>query len=177
MKNLVLAEYDAFVIKADDGIDRPVEIGYFGMATNPENPHNLFTKSEMVQNEFSNYASLRLNYVAVGGNNSNTRFGRYIGNDEESPLLDHDLTELDHLITIKVLNQICLIRWNDILQDYWRDTLVFDCRHKQHNIQWIFGQRSVDTSVAPNNSEAMFHGRIKSILWISLIFIEKLKRI
>ncbi|MFQ5808631.1 MAG: DUF6250 domain-containing protein, partial [Armatimonadota bacterium] len=93
----VLIEYQARVIDADGPNDRVSDLNCFWMATDPENPDDLFAGSKERAGFFPNYHSLRLYYVGYGGNsNGTTRFRRYPGGGER-PLLG-ELTDKQHLI-------------------------------------------------------------------------------
>lgn len=106
----VRIEYDWKVVVADGINDRLSDLNQFWMATDPKNK-DLFTRN----GKFSDYDSLSLYYVGMGGNkNTTTRFRKYQGNGERKLLQEY--TDRSHLlkpnhkyhITIKVANRLTL---------------------------------------------------------------------
>lgn len=60
--------------------DRLSDLNCFWGANDPENPNDLFARSEWRNGVFQHYKTLTLFYVGYGGNhNSTTRFRRYFG--------------------------------------------------------------------------------------------------
>ena len=148
----IMIEYDAYVIKADGEFDRASDLNCFWMATDSENPENLFAKSEARHGRFSNYDSLSLYYVGMGGhNNSKTRFRRYTGNGEKPLLPEHDLSDPVYLITPNKLKQIRLIAFNDVIQYYRNDTLIYDYRDSNPYTEGHFGLRTVHNHMTLDN--------------------------
>ncbi|WP_146191065.1 DUF6250 domain-containing protein [Sphingobacterium athyrii] len=101
-------EYDWKVVVADGINDRLSDLNQFWMATDPKNK-DLFTRT----GKFSEYDSLSLYYVGMGGNkNTTTRFRKYQGNGERKLLQEY--TDQSHLlkpnhnyhITIEVMNGV-----------------------------------------------------------------------
>ncbi|PUV25291.1 MULTISPECIES: DUF6250 domain-containing protein [Sphingobacterium] len=88
----VRIEYDWKVVIADGINDRLSDLNQFWMATDPRN-EDLFTR----RGKFSEYDSLSLYYIGMGGNkNTTTRFRKYQGNGERKLL--HEYTDKSHLL-------------------------------------------------------------------------------
>lgn len=85
-------EYDWKVVVADGINDRLSDLNQFWMATDPKTK-DLFTRN----GKFSDYDSLSLYYVGMGGNkNTTTRFRKYQGNGERKLLQEY--TDRSHLL-------------------------------------------------------------------------------
>lgn len=104
----VRIEYDWKVVIADGINDRLSDLNQFWMATDPKNK-DLLTRN----GKFSDYDSLSLYYVGMGGNkNTTTRFRKYQGNSERKLLQEY--TDRSHLlkpnhkyhITIEVADRV-----------------------------------------------------------------------
>ncbi|GAB5552956.1 MAG: hypothetical protein Sapg2KO_25470 [Saprospiraceae bacterium] len=148
----IMIEYDAYIIKAGGEYDRASDLNCFWMATDNENPDNLFAKSEMRHGKFSNYDSLNLYYVGMGGHdNSKTRFRRYTGNGEKPLLPEHDLSDPVFLIKPNTTKQIRLVAFNDIIQYYRNDTLIYDYRDQNPYTEGHFGLRTVNNHMTLDN--------------------------
>ena len=88
----IMIEYKRKVIINNGKNDRLSDLNQFWMATDPRN-RNLFTRTGI----FSEYDSLQLYYVGLGGNsNTTTRFRKYTGNGDR--VLYNDLTDKAHLL-------------------------------------------------------------------------------
>lgn len=117
----IMIQYDAVVIDERGPQDRVSDLNCFWMAKDPENPDDLFANSEKHGGKFSNYDSLRLYYMGVGGHdNSKTHFRRYLGNGDRPLLPEHDLTEPKYLQKPIMVTRIKIIAYNGIIQ-YYRD--------------------------------------------------------
>lgn len=87
-----MIEYKRKVIMEGGKNDRLSDLNNFWMATDPRN-ENLFTRSGL----FSEYDSLLMYYVGVGGNyNSTSRFRKYTGDGER--VLYSDLQDQEYLL-------------------------------------------------------------------------------
>ena len=148
----VMIEYDAFVIKDGGTFDRGSDLNCFWMATDREHPDNLFAKSEARHGRFPNYDSLSLYYVGMGGHdNTKTRFRRYTGNGEKPLLPEHDLSDPVYLINTNTVKQIRLIAFNDLIQYYRNDTLIFNYRDNAPYTEGHFGLRTVHNHMTFDN--------------------------
>jgi len=147
-----MIEYDAVVIDAGGENDRVSDLNCFWLATDPENPDNLFKNAEMRNGQFPNYSSLALYYVGVGGhNNTKTRFRRYSG-DGNRPLLDeNDLSAPEYMITPNVTTHIRIIAYKNIIQYYRDGKLTFTYDDKTPYTEGYFGIRTVDNHMTVDN--------------------------
>lgn len=95
--------------------------------------------------KFSQYDSLKLYYVGLGGhNNTKTRFRRYTGNGQKPLLPAHDLSDEAYLIVPNVPNRIRIIVYNSTIQ-YWRnDQLIFDVHDASPYDSGYFAVRTVN---------------------------------
>ncbi|NME68779.1 DUF6250 domain-containing protein [Flammeovirga aprica] len=148
----IMIEYDAHVIKKGGEFDRASDLNCFWMATDSENPTNLFAKSEFRSGRFPNYDSLSLYYVGMGGHyNKKTRFRRYTGNGEKPLLPEHDLTDPEFLITPNTTKKIRLIAYNDLVQYYRNDSLIFNYQDQHPYKEGHFGLRTVHNHMTLDN--------------------------
>jgi hypothetical protein len=82
--------YDVTVVARGGPQDRVSDLNCFWLASDPKAPTTLPTGRS---GRFSDYDSLRLYYVGMGGNNNTTtRFRRYLGDGTKPLLPDHDRT-------------------------------------------------------------------------------------
>jgi len=148
----IMIEYEALVIENGGLNDRVSDLNCFWMAKDPENPTNLFKKSEERGGKFSNYDSLQLYYMGLGGHyNTKTRFRRYLGNGYRPLLPEHDLTDSKFLITPNKLNKIKIIAFDGIIQYYRNDTLMVDFHDTNPYTSGYFGFRTVNNHMTVDN--------------------------
>lgn len=148
----IMIQYDAFVIDEGGPQDRVSDLNCFWMAKDPENPDNLFASSEGRGGKFSNYDSLRLYYMGVGGHdNSKTRFRRYTGNGERPLLAEHDLTHPKFLIQPNTLTKIKIIAFNGIIQYYRDGKLIVNYIDHVPYTSGYFGLRTVNNHMTIDN--------------------------
>ncbi|MCJ8165738.1 DUF6250 domain-containing protein [Pontibacter sp. E15-1] len=148
----LMIEYDAYVIKEDGEFDRASDLNCFWMATDSNNPDNLFAKSDFRSGSFPNYDSLSLYYVGMGGHdNTKTRFRRYTGNGEKPLLPEHDLSDSVYLIKPNTVKHIRLIAFDDVIQYYRNDTLIYDYRDPNPYTEGHFGLRTVHNHMTLDN--------------------------
>ena len=82
----LMIEYEATVISSGGANDRASDLNCFWMARDSRSPDNLFATAR--SGKFSDYDRLFTYYVGLGGNtNTTTRFRRYIGQQDNRPLL------------------------------------------------------------------------------------------
>ncbi|AWW32774.1 hypothetical protein DN752_22975 [Echinicola strongylocentroti] len=148
----VMIEYDAYVIEDGGEYDRVSDLNCFWMATDGENPDNLFAKSDFRKGSFPNYDSLHLYYVGMGGHhNTKTRFRRYTGNGEKPLLPEHDLSAPEYLITPNTVKHIRLVAFDNVIQYYRNDTLIYDYRDPNPYTEGHFGIRTVHNHMTVDN--------------------------
>ncbi|MBP0904005.1 DUF6250 domain-containing protein [Mariniflexile gromovii] len=148
----IMIEYDVFMIKNGGPNDRVSDLNCFWMATDPENPNNLFANSEKRGGKFSNYDSLKLYYMGVGGNdNGTTRFRRYVGNGERPLLPQHDLTDSQYMLEPNKTYHIKIIANNGTIH-YFRDNqLLAELEDANPYTSGYFGFRTVKNHMTADN--------------------------
>lgn len=148
----IVIEYDVFIIQNGGANDRVSDLNCFWMATDPKNPINLFADSKKRGGKFSNYDSLQLYYMGVGGNdNGTTRFRRYVGNGERPLLDENDLTDAKYMLEPNKTYQIKLVAHNGIIQ-YYRDNELFaDFVDAEPYTSGYFGFRTVKNHMTADN--------------------------
>lgn len=148
----IMIEYDAFVINENGPQDRVSDLNCFWMAKDPKSMDNLFENSERRGGKFSNYDSLRLYYMGVGGHfNTKTRFRRYKGNGERPLLPEHDLSDSKYLLTANELCHIRIIAYEGYVQYYRNNELLSDFVDKDPYTSGHFGFRTVNNHMTVDN--------------------------
>ncbi|WP_282124529.1 DUF6250 domain-containing protein [Algibacter mikhailovii] len=152
LKGSIVIEYDVFLIKDGGANDRVSDLNCFWMATDLENPKNLFENSEKRGGKFSNYDTLQLYYMGVGGNdNSTTRFRRYVGNGERPLLREHDLKDAQYMLEPNVNYHIKIVAHQGIIE-YYRDNQLFaEFYDKDPHTSGHFGFRTVKNHMTVDN--------------------------
>ncbi|WP_341224507.1 DUF6250 domain-containing protein [uncultured Arcticibacterium sp.] len=152
LEGAISIEYDVFIIQDGGANDRVSDLNCFWMANDPENPENLFAASEKRGGKFSNYDSLRLYYMGVGGNdNGTTRFRRYIGNGERPLLPEHDLKDAEYMLEPNKTYHIKIIAKNNTVQYYKDDVLFVDFTDENPYTSGHFGFRTVKNHMTVDN--------------------------
>lgn len=145
-------EYDVFIIQNGGANDRVSDLNCFWMANDPQYPTNLFAESEKRGGKFSNYDSLKLYYMGVGGNdNGTTRFRRYIGNGERPLLTEHDLKDAKYMLQPNKTYHIKIIASNNTIQYYKDDVLFVDFTDDNPYTSGYFGFRTVKNHMTVDN--------------------------
>lgn len=148
----IMISYDAYVIDEGGPQDRVSDLNCFWMAQDREHPEDLFANSVKRGGKFSNYDSLRLYYMGVGGHdNSKTRFRRYTGNGERPLLPEHDLTDEKYLIKPNKLTQIKIIAYDGIVQYYRDGKRIIDFYDPEPYTSGHFGFRTVNNHMTLDN--------------------------
>jgi len=148
----IMIEYDAFVIDEGGPQDRVSDLNCFWMAKDPKNLDNLFKNSKRRGGKFSNYNSLRLYYMGVGGHfNTKTRFRRYIGNGERPLLPEHDLSDPKFMLTPNKSYHIKIIAYNGYIQYYRNDELLSNLVDENPYTSGHFGFRTVNNHMTVDN--------------------------
>jgi hypothetical protein len=116
----LLIQYDATVISAGGPNDRVSDLNCFWMARDSRGPGDIFATNR--SGKFADYDQLLTYYVGLGGNtNTTTRFRRYIGRQDDRPLLpENDLRDKPDLITPNQSQIIRLVAYGNLIQ-YWRN--------------------------------------------------------
>lgn len=152
LKGSIMIEYDTFIIKNGGPQDRVSDMNCFWMAKDMDNPTNLFTSSEKRGGKFSNYDSLKLYYMGVGGNdNSTTRFRRYVGNGERPILPEHDMTNQEFMLAANQVYHIKIIAFENVIRYYRDDVLMVDFYDDTPYTSGYFGFRTVNNHMTIDN--------------------------
>lgn len=110
--------YEVTAIGRGGPHDRVSDVNCFWLASDPKSPERLPLGRT---GRFSDYDSLQLYYVGMGGNNNTTtRFRRYIGDGTKPLLPDHDRVDPAMLLTPNHAYQIRITAANGVTE-YWRD--------------------------------------------------------
>ncbi|WP_372937202.1 DUF6250 domain-containing protein [Seonamhaeicola sp.] len=148
----IIIEYDVFIIENGGANDRVSDLNCFWMATDPENPDNLFANSKKRGGKFSNYDSLQLYYMGVGGNNNKTtRFRRYVGNGERPLLPEHDLSDAKYMLEPNTPYHIKIVANKGSIQYYRNDVLFADFEDENPYTSGHFGFRTVKNHMTADN--------------------------
>ncbi|MDE3740943.1 DUF6250 domain-containing protein [Maribacter polysaccharolyticus] len=152
LEGSVLIEYDTYIIDNGGPNDRVSDMNCFWMAKDMEHPENLFEKSEERGGKFTNYDSLRLYYMGVGGHdNSKTRFRRYVGNGERPLLPEYDFTRPDFLLAPNQVYHIKIIAHKNFIRYYRDDVLMVDFYDANPYLSGYFGLRTVNNHMTIDN--------------------------
>lgn len=147
----VMISYDATVVSAGGPNDRVSDLNCFWMATDPSSPKDLFAHPR--DGAFPSYDSLRAYYVGVGGHdNTTTRFRRYIGSQNERPLLpENDLTSADALLVANRSQHIRLVADGHIVQFYRDDKRLLELNDPAPYTEGWFAIRTVRSHLQIRN--------------------------
>jgi hypothetical protein len=139
----VSIEYELTAISAGGHNDRVSDLNCFWMATDVRSPDDLFATKRSGQ--FSDYDALKCYYVGLGGNsNTTTRFRRYIGEQNNRPLLsEHDLRDPRYLIVPNVPQRIRIIAMGSLIRFYRNDEKLFELNDPDPYTRGHFGFRTV----------------------------------
>jgi rhamnogalacturonan endolyase len=136
--NLVIT-YKRKVIVDTGRNDRLSDLNQFWMAIDPLNDV-LFTRSGV----FSEYDSLLLYYVGIGGNsNTTTRFRKYMGNGER--VIYGDLTGKEFLLEPNKEYSLKTVVYNGLLKFFVDDKEFFSFRDTNPIRQGYFGFRTTQS--------------------------------
>ncbi|MCB4799658.1 DUF6250 domain-containing protein [Neotamlana laminarinivorans] len=140
----IIIEYNVVIIQNGGLNDRVSDLNCFWMATDPKNPGNLFANSAQRKGKFSNYDSLQLYYMGVGGNhNKTTRFRRYTGTGERPLLPEHDLSDSKYMLEPNKTYHIKIVANNGIIQYYRNGELFSNYKDEAPYTSGYFGFRTV----------------------------------
>lgn len=152
LEGATMITYDAHVIDKGGPNDRVSDLNCFWMAKDMEYPDDFFKNSAKRGGKFSNYDSLRLYYMGVGGHdNSKTRFRRYVGDGNRPLLPEHDMTEEKYLIKPNKTTKIKIIAFNDIIQYYRDGERIIDFYDPKPYRSGYFGFRTVNNHMTLDN--------------------------
>lgn len=140
-KQPLMIEYTATVIDEGGTLDRVSDLNCFWLATNPWSD-DFFTSNR--KGKFSQYDSLQLYYVGLGGhNNTKTRFRKYQGNGQKPLLPEHDLSDSEFLITPNKPVQIRIITYQGEVRYIRNGVTIFSYSDDDPYLTGYFGFRTV----------------------------------
>lgn len=133
----LLIEFNRKVIIDGGKNDRLSDLNQFWMASDPRSS-DLFTRSGV----FSQYDSLLLYYVGMGGNyNSTTRFRKYTGDGER--VLYGEFTDKEHLLEPNKEYQIKIVMYNGLTKFFVDGEEYFSYEDPDPLTEGYFGFRTV----------------------------------
>ncbi len=146
----MMIEYTATVIDHGGPNDRVSDLNCFWLATDPDRKG--FFSNPARKGRFPQYDTLQLYYVGLGGhNNSKTRFRKYSGTGEKPLLPEHDLSDPEFLITPNQPNHIRIVVYDEIIQ-YWRNNeLIYNILDANPYSEGYFGFRTVNNHMKVDN--------------------------
>lgn len=148
----LIIEYDALMIDEDGALDRVSDLNCFFMASNPNDPKATFTHDDPSSGGLGDYNKLKLYYVGQGGQkNKTTRFRRYPGTGERPMLPEHDLKDEKYLLTGNTVNHVKIVVYNNIIQYYRNDTLIFNFNDPEPFTSGYFGFRTTINHMTTDN--------------------------
>jgi hypothetical protein len=144
----VMIEYQATVIRAGGANDRVSDLNCFWMARDSRSPEDIFATHR--SGAFTDYNRLRTYYVGLGGNsNTTTRFRRYIGDEQNRPLLpEHDLRDASDLLRANVSQTIRLVACGPLVQFYRDERKLFELNDAQPYTSGWFALRTTANHMA-----------------------------
>jgi len=147
----VMISYDAVVVAAGGPNDRVSDLNCFWMASDPSSPQDLFAHPR--SGAFPTYNSLHSYYVGLGGhNNTSTRFRRYIGDNDDRPLLpENDLAGADKMIVPNRMEHIRLVADGRLIQFYRGQERYFEMVDAQPYTRGWFGIRTTRSHLRIQN--------------------------
>lgn len=145
MRQPVMIKFTAIVEDEGGPQDRVSDLNCFWLATDPWHRNFFGDVHPHRAGKFSQYDSLKLYYVGLGGhNNTKTRFRRYTGNGQKPLLPAHDLSDEAYLIVPNVPNRIRIIVYNSTIQHWRNDQLIFDVQDALPYDSGYFAFRTVN---------------------------------
>lgn len=141
----VTIQYEAEVVQHGGPHDRVSDLNCFWMATDTRSPADFFAKAR--SGKFPDYNQLRTYYVGQGGNtNSTTRFRRYIGEQDNRPLLpQHDLRDASVLLKPNVVQNIRITVSDGRTQYSNNGRTIFDFQDPEPYSSGYFGFRTTQS--------------------------------
>lgn len=148
----LMIEYEAVVVSANGPNDRVSDLNCFWLAKDIHSPNDFFKNSESRNGKFQNYHDMQLYYVGLGGHdNTKTRFRRYAGGGDRPCLPEHDMSDKQYLITPNALNRIRIVVYNNRIQYYRNDQLIYDFRDESPYTSGYFGIRTFKNHMTVDN--------------------------
>jgi len=152
LRGPIMIEYDAVMVDKGKPLDRVSDLNCFFMATDPNNPTGKFINEGELKGGLGDYNKLKLYYVGQGGRkNTTTRFRRYPGTGERPMLPEHDLTDKKYLLTGNTINHVKIIVYNNIIQYYRNNQLIFNFNDSDPLTEGYFAFRTTINHMTVDN--------------------------
>lgn len=127
---------------------RVSDMNFFWMATDPNNPDDLFFAGHERTGAFATYDTLRTYYTGYGGNtNSTTRFRRYDGTGTRPLLPGHDLGSPEFLLKADHVYRVELVAAEGRVQFVRDGEAIFDWVDPDPLASGWFGFRTVHSRI------------------------------
>ena len=148
----LMIEYEAVVVDTGGPNDRVSDLNCFWLAQDIHSPIDFFHHSKKRGGKFQNYHNMQLYYVGLGGHdNTKTRFRRYAGGGKRPCLPEHDLSGETYMITPNALNRIRIVVYNNRIQYYRNDQLIYDYIDDKPYSEGYFGIRTYKNHMTVDN--------------------------
>ncbi|WP_406684425.1 DUF6250 domain-containing protein [Seonamhaeicola sp. MEBiC1930] len=148
----IMIEYDAVMIDNGGPLDRVSDLNCFFMASDPNDLSEEFINAGALNGSLGAYNKLKLYYVGLGGRkNTTTRFRRYPGTGERPMLPEHDLRDKKYMLTGNTVNHVKIIVYNNFIQYYRNNQLVFDFYDANPFTSGYFGFRTTINHMTVDN--------------------------
>ena len=143
LKGPLVIEFTVTMVDEGGKNDRVSDLNCFWMATDPEDPEDLFANKKR-GGKFRNYHSLQLYYVGYGANNNTTtRFRRYPGGGARPLLPEHDLKDRRFLHTANKPIRITILSEGQEIEYRRNGETVFKFKDDKPFTEGWFGFRTV----------------------------------
>jgi len=148
----LMITYDAVMIDEGGRLDRVSDLNCFFMATDPNDLKSTFINENALQGSLGDYNKLKLYYVGQGGRkNTTTRFRRYPGTGERPMLPEHDLRDKKYMLTGNTINHVKIIVYNNSIQYYRNNQLIFNFFDPEPYTSGYFGFRTTINHMTVDN--------------------------
>jgi lysophospholipase L1-like esterase len=140
----LLIEYEAAAVSSGGPNDRVSDLNSFWMATDPGSTAGPAGRRT---GAFSDYNTLRMYYVGLGGNgNTTTRFRRYVASATERPLLpENDRSAPQDLLQPNQFQRIRIVANDGLIQYYRDDRKLFEYTDSQPYTRGWFAFRTTQS--------------------------------
>lgn len=139
----IAIRYEAQAVSEGGPNDRVSDLNAFWMATDPAVPDG-DALARPRSGRFEDYDTLKTYYVGQGGNwNKTTRFRRYIGRQDDRPLLpENDRQDPADMLVANRWQTITLIAAGPVIRYYNGDRLLFDYHDPEPYTEGHFALRT-----------------------------------
>jgi lysophospholipase L1-like esterase len=146
----ILIEYEASAVSEGGPNDRVSDLNSFWMATDPKSKASPAGRRS---GAFSDYNTLRMYYVGLGGNaNTTTRFRRYIASSTDRPLLpENDRSAPQDLLQPNHFQRIRIVADNGLIQYYRDDRKLFEYTDPEPYTHGWFALRTTQSHLRVRN--------------------------